>query len=247
MSLPIIPSRRQCVQPLDNIIQGCQCSWFAPTLLDQYICGACGHGIHAHVDYVSMVVNHYPATQCAAYVQKCCTCGTWLSDHVAIDNLYCSAEPWDVLDHFPDNSDLSSYAIGFSNDVIDGTYTPSSMSSSSTDSDTADAGLTPAPISSPFVSPHAFGRSGGATENISLPLTPLSSSSAHSTPSITQSYTTQTQDHSSDDYFPQYPDHFINSYTRLSDDGAADESFEYQHYSLNATHEASEAWSGQYD
>ncbi len=38
--------------------------------LSQYICGACGHGIHSHVDYVSMIVNHYPATQCAAYVQK---------------------------------------------------------------------------------------------------------------------------------------------------------------------------------
>ncbi|KAK0225153.1 hypothetical protein EDD85DRAFT_1027486 [Armillaria nabsnona] len=248
-----MPSRRQCVQPLDNIIQGCQCSWFAPTLLDQYICGACGHGIHAHVDYVSMIVNHYPATQCAAYVQKTpltqrCTCGTWLSDHVAINNLYRSEEPWDVLDHSSDNSDHSSNAAGFSNEVISGTYMPSSMPSSSTDYNTADVGLTPAPISSPFVSPHAFGCSGDATENISLPLTPLSSSLAYSTPPIIQSYTTQTQDYSSDDYFAQYPDHLINSsYAHQPDSGATDESFEYQHYSPNATHGTSEAWSGQYD
>ncbi|KAK0443001.1 hypothetical protein EV421DRAFT_1903961 [Armillaria borealis] len=250
MSPARIPSRGQCIQPIDNNLDGCQCSWFASTLLDQYICGACGHGIHAHVDYVSMIVNHYPATQCAAYVQKtpltqCCTCGTWLYDHIAINNLYRSAEPWNVLDHFPDNDDLSSNAIGFSNDDINDAYTPSSVFSSSTDSNTTD--LAPALISSLSISPHAFGSSGDATENILHPLTPLSSPSASSAPSTTQSHTTQTQGYSSDDYFIQYPDHLINSSYARQPGGVTDESFEYQYYSANVMHGAPEAWSGQYD
>ncbi|PBK77614.1 hypothetical protein ARMSODRAFT_1010265 [Armillaria solidipes] len=49
----------------------------------------CGHGIHAHVDYLSPVVHHCPSTHCAAYVQKTPqtqdrTCGAPLADHVAI-------------------------------------------------------------------------------------------------------------------------------------------------------------------
>ncbi|KAK0227983.1 hypothetical protein IW262DRAFT_1455185 [Armillaria fumosa] len=237
MSLAGIPSRGQCVhwQPIDNIQQGCRCSWFASTLLNQYVCGACGHGIHTHVDYVSEIVNHHPATQCAAFVQRTpltqrCTCGTWLSDHVVIDNLYRSAEPGDVLDDAPDNDDLSSNASGFSNDAINRAYTPSSMSTSSTNFNTADVGPTPAPVSSRFISSHAFSRSDDATENIPLPLASLSSSSTYSTPSVIQSHTTQTLGHSSDDYFVQYPDHLINSsYARQSDGGVTDESFEYQH------------------
>ncbi|KAK0225158.1 hypothetical protein EDD85DRAFT_1027489 [Armillaria nabsnona] len=242
MSSVSIPPRGQCIQHTDNIHEGCQCSWFASMSLDQYICGACGHGIHSHVDYVSMIVNHYPATQCAAYVQKTpltqrCTCGIWLSDHVAIDNLYCSEEPWNVLDHAPDNDGLSSNSTGFSNDAINGAYAPTSISFSSTDPNTADAGLTPVPISSLFVSPYAFGRSGDAT----LP-------SASSVPSTTQADTSQTQDYSSDGYFVQYPDHLINSsYACQPGGGVTDESFEYQYYSSNVMHGAPEAWSGQYD
>ncbi len=113
------------------------------------------------------------------------------------------------------------------------------MSTSSTDSNTADADLTPAPISFLSISPHAFGSSGDATENILLPLTPLSSPSASSAPS-----TTQTQGYISDDYFVQYPDHLINSsYAYQPGGGMTDESFEYQYYSLNVMHGAPEAWS----
>ncbi|PBK87476.1 hypothetical protein ARMGADRAFT_1085496 [Armillaria gallica] len=229
MSSASIPPRGQCIQHTDNIHEDCQCSWFVSTLLDQYIC-----------DYVSMIVNHYPATQCAAYVQKTpltqrCTCGTWLSDHVAIDNLYCSEEPWNVLDHAPDNDGLFSNSTGFSNNAINGAYAPTSISFSSADSNTADADLTPVPISSLFVSPYAFSHSGDAT----LP-------SASSAPSTTQ---WDTSYYSSDGYFVQYPDYLINSsYARLPDGGATDhESFEYQHYSPNAMHGAPNAWSGQYD
>ncbi|PBK77636.1 hypothetical protein ARMSODRAFT_946477 [Armillaria solidipes] len=81
MSSIVLPSRGQCIQ-ITNDSQHCQCLWFFPPespLLDQNICGLCGHGIHAHADYVSIVVNHYPANQCAAYVQRTtlmqrCTC-----------------------------------------------------------------------------------------------------------------------------------------------------------------------------
>ncbi len=40
--------------------------------VSQLVCGLCGHGIHAHADYISIVVNHYPANQCAAYAQQVC-------------------------------------------------------------------------------------------------------------------------------------------------------------------------------
>ncbi|KAK0227987.1 hypothetical protein IW262DRAFT_569332 [Armillaria fumosa] len=249
MSPPGIPSRGQCVQHIDNIQQGCQCSWFASTLLDQYVCGACRHDIHVHVDYVSMIVNHYPATQCAAFVQKTpltqrCTCGAWLSDHVAIDNLYCSELPWNALDHSLDNSDHPSNTADFSNDVIDGTYMPRSMSVSSTDYDTTDTELTTAPISFSSI-PRTFGSSSDATENIALPVTPLFSPTS-SAPSTTQSYTAQTQ--ALDDYFVEYPDHLIDSsYARQLGSDGTDESLEYQHYLLNAMHVVPEAWSGQYD
>ncbi|KAK0474901.1 hypothetical protein IW261DRAFT_532605 [Armillaria novae-zelandiae] len=255
MSSATIPSRGQCIHPINNIQQGCRCSWFAPTLLDQYICGACGHGIHAHVDYVSMMVHHHPATQCAAYVQRSpltqrCTCGTWLSDHdEAIDNLYLSTDPGDVLDDTPDNDNLSSSATGFqSNESINHAYTPSFMYASSTNFNTADGpGPTPARISSPFLSPYAFGHSGGAMGSI-----PLSSSSTYSTPSIIQSHTTQTQTqgYSSNDYLQvQYPDRLINSsYAQRQPDGCAtDESCEHQHYSLNVMHGMPKPWSGQYN
>ncbi|PBK96331.1 hypothetical protein ARMGADRAFT_1076510 [Armillaria gallica] len=100
MSSVALPSRGQRIQVTDSI-QRCQCLWFFPPaspLLDQYICDGCGHGIHTHVDYVSMDVNHHPPTQCAAYVQKTplaqrCTCEAQLCDHIAIDNPYRYPEP----------------------------------------------------------------------------------------------------------------------------------------------------------
>ncbi|KAK0435431.1 uncharacterized protein EV420DRAFT_320575 [Desarmillaria tabescens] len=118
-----LPSRERCIHITDNT-QQCQCPWFVSILLDPYICGQCGHGIHAHVDYVSMVVNHYPPTQCAAYVQKTplaqrCTCEAQLCDHVAINNLFRHADPSSVLDNFAGNNDTSYSvdAISFSNDL----------------------------------------------------------------------------------------------------------------------------------
>ncbi|SJL07697.1 uncharacterized protein ARMOST_11047 [Armillaria ostoyae] len=53
----------------------------------------CGHGMHAHADYVSMVVHRCVATNCAAYVQKTprtqgCTCSASLIDHKPVVNMY---------------------------------------------------------------------------------------------------------------------------------------------------------------
>ncbi|KAK0210321.1 hypothetical protein DFS33DRAFT_1378300 [Desarmillaria ectypa] len=122
--------------------------------VSMHICGQCRHGIHAHVDYVSMIVNHYPATQCVAYVQKTpltqrCTCEVWLYDHVATDNLYCSAEPWNVVSNFPDPNGPSSNvnAISFSNYVINSPFTPSVNSDNVTFShDMNFMPMTPTPV-----------------------------------------------------------------------------------------------------
>ncbi|KAK0445545.1 hypothetical protein EV421DRAFT_1902487 [Armillaria borealis] len=69
----------------------CLCSRFLPAR-DVYLC-TCGHGAHAHIDYMSPVVHHCPSTHCAAYAQKTlqtqdCTCGAPLADHVATVNAY---------------------------------------------------------------------------------------------------------------------------------------------------------------
>ncbi|KAK0458430.1 uncharacterized protein EV420DRAFT_1747963, partial [Desarmillaria tabescens] len=187
MSSAVLPSRERCIHATDNI-QQCQCPWFASLLLDPHICGRCGHGIHTHVDYVSMVVNHYPPTQCAAYVQKtpltqCCTCETWLYDHVAINNPFRHAEPWNVLDNFAENNDASHGvdAINHPNDAINGPFTPFSPVHSDIDASYHDANLTPstaAPIFSP-IPRHAFGTYNDAGN---VPLTPhMSSPSASNT------------------------------------------------------------------
>ncbi|KAK0228105.1 hypothetical protein IW262DRAFT_1348913 [Armillaria fumosa] len=104
-SLTAIPSRGQCIHATDYAPE-CQCVWFTePTspLLNQFICAACGHGIHSHVDYVSTTVCHNIATQCAAYVQKTpltqrCTCSAHIADHRPILNLHRLQDPFYVLD-----------------------------------------------------------------------------------------------------------------------------------------------------
>ncbi|KAK0225244.1 hypothetical protein EDD85DRAFT_857064 [Armillaria nabsnona] len=243
MPSAVFPSRGQCTQVTDNI-QHCQCPSFASPLLDPYICVNCGHGIHAHIDYVSMVVHHYPPTRCAAYVQKTplaqrCTCEAQLCDHLPIDNLNRSAEPWNVLDYFPDNNrpSYSPAAIDFSNDGINGPYTPSSMSFSQ------DANLMPittAPVFSP--SPRAFIPSSEAG-NISFAPTPISSSASSASSDI-QLDITQAQAYSPDDHFVQYPDHFMNDSYARQPDGGAPENLYYHDHSNVIYAPTSEAWSG---
>ncbi len=79
-SLPSI--RGRCVEHTDYAF--CLCSRFVPArnesrhldgvfpvlIASQMHLCTCGHAAHAHVDYLSQVVHHCPATRCAAYAQK---------------------------------------------------------------------------------------------------------------------------------------------------------------------------------
>ncbi|PBK80425.1 hypothetical protein ARMGADRAFT_77895 [Armillaria gallica] len=235
MSSAALPSRRQCIQDTGNY---CQCPWFASSLLDQNICGLCGHGIHAHVDYVSMVIHHYPARQCAEYVQKTpltqrCTCEAQLCDHVPTDNLYRSAEPWTVLDYFTDSNSTSydASAISFSNGAIND---PMSFSPADPNIVTFshDASVMPI-IATPTFSPSPCRTFSPSSDVGNIPLVPTSISSPSSSASSgIQSDSTQIQACSSHNYFFQYSGHFMNdSYTRQPNSDATNESFEYQDYS----------------
>ncbi|KAK0240658.1 hypothetical protein EDD85DRAFT_1021864 [Armillaria nabsnona] len=230
----LVPSRGQCIQITDNSYH-CQCQWFFPpesSLLDQNICGLCGHGIHAHVDYVSTVVNHCPANQCAAYAQKTtltqrCTCEAQFCEHVAADNLHRILDPWAVLDYF--NPDING---------------PSSSAPTSSYSNDANSPFSPNTMSSDY---HTAVLSRD-TRNISpTPFTP--SPSTASTSSAVQPDTAQTVGYSSDGYFAQYPNYFVSSpYVGPSEGDATNESFEYQDYrnAMYAEPPEAEGWSGSY-
>ncbi|PBK96345.1 hypothetical protein ARMGADRAFT_692579 [Armillaria gallica] len=96
-SVALPPIRGRCVEHTGNAF--CLCSRFTAHrdqsqwhTLDQPRC-ICGHGIHAHVDYLSLVVHHCPTNYCVAFVQKTpqtqeCTCGALLIDHVPVVNGY---------------------------------------------------------------------------------------------------------------------------------------------------------------
>ncbi|KAK0445575.1 hypothetical protein EV421DRAFT_2034567 [Armillaria borealis] len=125
-----LPSRGQCIEVTDNI-QRCQCPSFASTL-DQLICGRCGHGIHAHRDYVSMFVHQCPAMNCAAYYPKtprvlACTCSASLIEHIPVVNIYRSPTPLpyraDVDNVFPSNVST------FTGDMANIPFTPVPMPS----------------------------------------------------------------------------------------------------------------------
>ncbi|KAK0435442.1 uncharacterized protein EV420DRAFT_320950 [Desarmillaria tabescens] len=138
MSSIIFPSRGKCIQVIDSN-QHCQCLWFLPPespLLDQNNCGLCGHGVHAHVDYVSMVVHHCPAMNCGAYFPKtarvqACTCSASLIDHIPVVNVYRSPTP------LPYGADISVHDNGPPSNV--NTFT----------GDTTNIPLTPMPMPSP--------------------------------------------------------------------------------------------------
>ncbi|PBK80424.1 hypothetical protein ARMGADRAFT_1171906 [Armillaria gallica] len=247
MSSAVFPSRGQCTQVTDNVHR-CQCPSFASPLLDPYICVNCGHGIHAHGDYVSMVVNHYPTTQCAAYVQKTplaqrCTCEAQLCDHLPIDNLYRSAEPWTVWDYFADNNSpsYSPAANSFSNDAINDPYmpTPSSMSFSR---DANLMSITTAPVFSPTLRTSIPSSEVG---NTFLAPASISPPSARSASSGIQSDITQTQGHIPDDHFVQSLDNFMNdSYDRQPEGCATDQNLNYRDHSNVIYGPTPEAWSG---
>ncbi|KAK0183930.1 hypothetical protein F5146DRAFT_1130451 [Armillaria mellea] len=91
MSSIVLPPRGQCIELTGNL-QRCQCLSFG-LALDQQICGRCGHGIHAHRDYVSMFVFECPVMNCAAYYPKtsrvqACICSASLMEHRPVVNVY---------------------------------------------------------------------------------------------------------------------------------------------------------------
>ncbi|KAK0458420.1 uncharacterized protein EV420DRAFT_1747956 [Desarmillaria tabescens] len=176
-----------------------------------------------------MVVNHYPPTQCAAYVQKTplaqrCTCEAQLCDHVVIDNPFRHVDPSSVLDNFPGNIDTfhSVDAISFSNDIVNSTFTPFVNSNANTDTFSRDANLAPI-TAAPIFSPSPNNNAGN------IPFAPyMPSPSASHTPSGIQSDVTQAEGYNPDHYFVQYPGYSMNSpYAYQPDGGATGENFGY--------------------
>ncbi len=76
-----------------------------------------------------------------------CICEAQLCDHIANDNLYRSAEPWNVLDYFPYSNSPSSY--------VDGSSDKSPFTSNSTTSRNFTPAI-PAPVSSDYIVSCAF-------------------------------------------------------------------------------------------
>ncbi|KAK0225257.1 hypothetical protein EDD85DRAFT_940792 [Armillaria nabsnona] len=201
-----------------------------------------------HVDYVSMVVHKFPATQCAAYVQKtplsqCCTCEVQLCDHIATNNSYKSVEPWNTLEGFTDSNGPSSDVneIGFPDDGMDSLSTPNSIFFSSyTAEETLDL-VTLAHTSSPYISSCAFSSSRNVRNTgIHFIPTPISSPSGSGTASGIHPGITQTPTFSSDDSFVRYLNNFINTYVRppgLSMNGSS-ECTGHLNATSDATHEA---------
>ncbi|PBK80410.1 hypothetical protein ARMGADRAFT_77409 [Armillaria gallica] len=232
MSSVVLPSRGQCIHITDDS-QHCQCLWFFPPvspLLDQNICGHCGHGVHAHADYVSTVVNHYPVNQCVAYAQKThltqrCTCDAQFCKHIGAYNSYRIQEPWSVLRYFYPDTNGPSPSVATSDDAGN-SFSPNTTPTSN--------------YNSPMFSDDAT--------NMSLTLAPNPSPSSSSTSPAIQPDTSQTLGYSPDSYyFAQYPNYFVNSpHAGPPEGGATDESFEYQGYGNVMYAEPSEDWSGSY-
>ncbi|KAK0483140.1 hypothetical protein IW261DRAFT_1672795 [Armillaria novae-zelandiae] len=195
------------------------------------------HGIHAHADYVSMVVHHYPPTQCIAYVQKTpltqrCTCEIWLCDHLPTNNSHHSAEPLAVLDQYLDN-----------NGPLTIHTCPAPCPFLQVGTRTLCQSL-PCLFSPP--SPRAF-IPFSEVDNISLAPTSLSSPSASSASSGVQSDITQAQAYSPEDYFVQYLDHAMNTlYDRQPEGGATDGNFDYRGHSNMTYGPMPDAWPGRY-
>ncbi|KAK0434705.1 hypothetical protein EV421DRAFT_1909170 [Armillaria borealis] len=84
-----LPDRSRC------LVLNCSCNSFAPRSPsmvpedEQILCSICSHGVHAHADIQSIIVNQFIARECFSFVQKTaetCTCTAPLLDHVPIVN-----------------------------------------------------------------------------------------------------------------------------------------------------------------
>ncbi|KAK0197583.1 hypothetical protein F5146DRAFT_1130436 [Armillaria mellea] len=132
-------------------------------MVSQDICGHFGHGLHAHANYISMVVNHYPMNQCAAFAQKTClmqrcTCEAQCYEHIAAYNLYCIPEPWTVLRYFNPDSHVPSPSTTVSS-TTHSPFSPHTMPSSNhstamfSNATSIPITLTYIPSSSPNINP----------------------------------------------------------------------------------------------
>ncbi|KAK0445554.1 hypothetical protein EV421DRAFT_329792 [Armillaria borealis] len=224
------------LEPFSDRKWGGSLLFFFDMSLDLPTCPVCRADVPvapcAHADYISIVVNHYPANQCAAYAQRThllqfCTCGAQFCEHIGTYNSYRIPEPWSVLRYFNADGDGSSPSVTTSSYFNDANspFFPNTMSS---DYDTAilsddarNMSLTPAPTPSP-------------------------SASSSISPAI-QPSTTQTLGYSPDGYFAQHLNYIVDSpYAGLSEGGTANEGFEYQDYGNAMYAEPSEDWSGPY-
>ncbi|PBK82339.1 hypothetical protein ARMGADRAFT_1090394 [Armillaria gallica] len=226
MSSIVVQTRGRCIQITDS--QLCWCPRFFPPephLLDQTICGQCGHSIHAHVDLVSLTVFHHPARQCASYAQQSllmytCTCGAPFAEHNPTHKSHHIPALWTVVRIFypeiygPFPSDTTG---NYSNDA------PNSFSPNTTSSD------------------YNTVISSGNARNVSLTAASTSSHSAASTLSAIQHDTIQTLGYSSDGYPAQYPSH-----AGPPESGATNESLKYQDYGDAMHPEPPEGSSGSY-
>ncbi|KAK0434710.1 hypothetical protein EV421DRAFT_1909177 [Armillaria borealis] len=84
-----LPDRSRC------LVLNCSCNSFTPRSPfmvpenEQILCSICSHGVHAHADIQSVIVNQFIAQECFSFVQKTaetCTCTAPLADHVPIVN-----------------------------------------------------------------------------------------------------------------------------------------------------------------
>ncbi len=140
-----------------------------------------------------------------------CTCEAQLCDHIAIDNLYRVAEPWNVLDYLPDSS------VPSSNDTMNNSFMPNSMSFPSNTANENLMPVTPAPIYSDYIGSRVFGpcEAGSSPFNPTIQSYPLASNALHVD---------------------------NDSYARQSGGSAMTGGYEYQYYSngmYDATPEAS--------
>ncbi len=110
-----------------------------------------------------------------------CTCEAQLCDHIAIDNLYRVAEPWNVLDYSPDSNVPSSNVSSRSNDIMHNSFTANSVPFSSNTANGSLMPVTPAPIYSNYMGSRVFGPcdAGNTPFNPTIQSYPLASSALH--------------------------------------------------------------------
>ncbi len=104
-----------------------------------------------------------------------CTCEAQLCDHIAIDNLYRSEEPWNVLDYLPDSS------VPSSNDIMNNSFMANSVPFSSNTANGSLVPVTPAPIYSNYMGSRVFGpcEAGNTPFNPTIQSYPSTSSALH--------------------------------------------------------------------